>query len=97
MNKRGIYPSDHPVTLALLALTKALRLKCDPFPLLEQEAKAAGLPPDSEAFDEAAELIGSPYCQELDLYLDRATQRKAKELGRVEGSSTPRVLLMIPT
>ena len=97
MNKLPLYPANHPVALALVVLAKAMHFKCDPFPLLEVEAKAAGLPPDSDAFDEAAELIGSPYCRELDLYLDRATQRKAQELGRVQGSSIPRVLLMIPT
>lgn len=93
MTKQLAYnPQDHPVTLALIALAKAIKLNCDPFSCLD----ATGLPPNSQAFDEAAELLGSPYCRELDLYVDRPTLLKAEQLGRIPGSSTSRVLLVIP-
>jgi hypothetical protein len=51
------------------------------FGTLEACARAAGVKPDSEEFDEAAALVGLPYCRVLDLYVDPETKRRAEELG----------------
>ena len=51
------------------------------FGALDICARAAGLKPDSVEFDDAAALVGFPYCRVLDLYMDPETKRRAEELG----------------
>ena len=67
--------------LALAALVAAIQHRCDPFPELEAAAARNGVAVGSEQFDEAAALAGQPYCRALDLYVDRATKRRADRLG----------------
>jgi hypothetical protein len=44
------------------------------------KAASVGLRLDLTAFDDAAELVDLPYCRKLDLYVDRATKRRAGAL-----------------
>jgi len=67
-------PSMVSVALALGAIGRALRTGLDPVRSLDVQARAEGVAPGSEAYDDAAELAGFPYCREVDLYLPRATR-----------------------
>lgn len=80
-DRASFYPANHPVALAALALTRAIRLGRDPFPELEAAAASVGVRVGSEEFDEAAALAGQPYCRALDLYVDKPTKRRADALG----------------
>lgn len=77
-------PGTAAVALALGAIHLSLRTGRDPFASLTEQAPRLGVAPDSEAFDDAAELVGRPYSRELDLYVDRATRDRAEALHFTE-------------
>jgi hypothetical protein len=81
MRKLRYYSSDHPVAIALAGMLGALRTGGDLLASLAERAEAAGVRPYSDYFDDAARLAGMPYCRALDLYVDRATKRRADRLG----------------
>lgn len=81
MRKLAHYSIDHPVAIALSGMVGALRTGDDLLASLAERAEAAGVRPYSEYFDDAARLAGMPYCRALDLYVDRATKRRADRLG----------------
>ena len=80
LTKLPFYPANHPVALALKGLVLALRTGLDVFQALSTQATGAGVAVGSEPFDEAAELVGVPYCRALDLYVDRPTKQRADKL-----------------
>ena len=80
VTKLPCYPANHPVALALTGIVLALRTKVDVFQALTDMATGAGVAIGSESFDEAAELVGVPYCRALDLYVDRPTKQRADKL-----------------
>lgn len=80
MNKLPTYPADHPVAIALAGMAHAARLGCDLLDALAQQAERVGVRAYSDYFDDAARLAGLPYCRSLDLYVDRATKRRADAL-----------------
>lgn len=80
MNKLPAYPADHPVAIALAGMALATRLGCGLLDALAQQAERVGVRPYSDYFDDAARLAGLPYCRPLDLYVDRATKRRADAL-----------------
>ncbi|GFE80239.1 hypothetical protein GCM10011487_22390 [Steroidobacter agaridevorans] len=59
------------VALALAALARSLRTGVEPVHALDEQARAENVIPGSDCYDDAAELIGFPYCRALDLYLPR--------------------------
>jgi hypothetical protein len=77
----SVYPACHPVALALAGIALAARAGTDVLAALADHAGRVGVSFGSESFDDAAELVGVPYCRALDLYVDRATKRRADELG----------------
>jgi len=77
----SVYPACHPVALALAGIALAARAGTDVLAALADHAGRVGVSFGSEPFDDAAELVGAPYCRALDLYVDRATKRRADELG----------------
>lgn len=79
--KLPAYPARHPVTIALTGLFLALRTGANLLDTLAEQARSVGVAPYSDDFDEAAALAGMPYCRALDLYVDKATKRRADELG----------------
>lgn len=79
--KLPMYPARHPVAVALSGMVLALRTGTDLLDALADRALSAGVAPYSDDFDEAAALAGLPYCRALDLYVDRATKRRADKLG----------------
>ena len=81
MRKLAHYSTDHPVAIALSGMVGALRTGGDLLASLAERAEAAGVRPYSDYFDDAARLAGMPYCRALDLYVDRATKRRADRLG----------------
>lgn len=81
MRKLAHYSADHPVAIALSGLVGALCTGRDLLASLAERAEAAGVRPYSDYFDDAARLAGMPYCRALDLYVDRATKRRADRLG----------------
>lgn len=81
MRKQAHYSIDHPVAIALTGMVCALRTGRDLLASLAERAEAAGVRPYSDYFDDAARLAGMPYCRALDLYVDRATKRRAGRLG----------------
>lgn len=81
MNKLAHYSADHPVAIAIAGMVGALRTGRDLLASLAERAEAAGVRPYSDYFDDAARLAGMPYCRALDLYVDRATKRRADRLG----------------
>jgi hypothetical protein len=80
IEKLPAYPAGHPVAIALAALGHAITGGTDVVRALDEHARAAGVAPGSEPYDEAAELAGFPYCRALDLYLPRATRDRADSL-----------------
>lgn len=74
------YPEDHAVVIALAGMARALRSEDTLIDSLAAHAECVGVRFGSEAFDEAAEIAGLPYCRTLDLYLDRDTKRRADAL-----------------
>ncbi len=74
------YPARHAVALALAGITLAARAGTDVLAALTDHADRVGVSFGSEPFDDAAELVGAPYCRALDLYVDRATKRRADAL-----------------
>ncbi|WP_312974806.1 hypothetical protein [Stutzerimonas nitrititolerans] len=78
----GCYPTGHPFTLAITAFVMVLMDKGSRFAVLSQLAKQEGIDIGSGVFDEAAELLGVPYCDKLDLYVPRAVRDKAERLPR---------------
>ena len=78
----GCYPAGHPFTLAITAFVMVLMGKGSRFAALSQQAKAEGIAIGSGVFDEAAEILGVPYCDKLDLYVPRAVRDKAERLPR---------------
>lgn len=79
--KLQAYPARHPVAIALSGLVQALRTGANLLDTLADRANSVGVAPYSDDFDEAAALAGMPYCRALDLYVDKATKRRADELG----------------
>jgi len=77
----SVYPARHPVALALAGIALAVLTRTDILVALAEHAERVGVSFGSEPFDDAAELVGAPYCRALDLYVDRATKRRADELG----------------
>ena len=74
------YPEDHPFAIALCGIVRALRSEGTLIDVLADQAERVGVRFGSEAFDEAAEIAGQPYCRALDLYVDRDTKRRADSL-----------------
>ncbi len=60
-----------PVALALAALARSMRTGVEPVRALDEQARAENVIPGSDCYDDAAELIGFPYCRALDLYIPR--------------------------
>lgn len=79
-----VYPAHHPVTLAIAGIVAALFAGGEIFQALAEEAARVDVAIGSEPFNEAAELAGVPYCRVLDLYVDRATKRRADGLHFTE-------------
>jgi hypothetical protein len=77
-------PSMASIALALAAMARSLRMELDPILSLDDQARAEGVTPGSDAYDDAAELIGRPYCRALDLYVDRPTRDRAERLHFTE-------------
>lgn len=72
-------PTAAAVALALGAIGRAITRGMEPVRALDEQARAEGVAPGSERYDDAAEMIGFPYCRALDLYLPRdARDRAAK-------------------
>lgn len=82
MARRDVHPLAPAVALA--ALCMSLRTGRDVFASLTEQARALGVVPDSDAFDDAAELAGFPYCRELDLYVPRATRDRVASVHFTE-------------
>lgn len=80
VTKLPVYPVDHPVALAIHGFIAALRSGVGIFDALTNQAAEAGVPFGSEPFDDAAALVGFPYCRNLDLYVDRETKCRADAL-----------------
>lgn len=78
----GSYPAGHPFTLAITAFALVLMGEGSRFAALSQQAKQEGIAIGSGVFDEAAEILGVPYCDKLDLYVPRAVRDKAERLPR---------------
>lgn len=78
--KLPAYPAGHPVAIALAAMARAFRTGTGVVRALDEQARAAGVAPGSEAYDDAAELAGFPYCRELDLYVPQAVRDRADAL-----------------
>lgn len=68
------------VALALGAIGRALRTGVAPIAALDEQARSEHLIPGSQPYDDAAELMGFPYCRALDLYVDRATRDRVDRL-----------------
>jgi hypothetical protein len=82
MAPRDVHPLAPAVALAAIHLS--LRTGRDLFASLTEQARRLGVASDSEGFDDAAELIGVPYCRALDLYVDRSTRDRAEALHFTE-------------
>lgn len=78
----GCYPEGHPFTLAITAFALVLMGEGSRFAALAQLAKEAKVTIGSDEFDEAAEILGVPYCDKLDLYVPMAVRDRAERLPR---------------
>ncbi len=66
--------------LALAAFARAVRTGADPVRALDEQARAEGVAPGSETYDDAAELLGFPYSRALDMYVPREMRDRAGKL-----------------
>jgi len=82
--KLPAYPADHPFAIAVAAMARAVRTGNGMIQALDEQARTANVLPGSEAYDDAAELAGFPYCRALDLYVDRSTRDRADKLHFTE-------------
>jgi len=79
-HKQQVYELQHPVAIALVGIFRTIRTGTNLLDALVEQAALVGVPFGTAPFDEAAELVGLPYCRQLDLYVDRATKRRADAL-----------------
>lgn len=84
VTKLPAYPASHPVAIALAAIGHAITAGIGVVRALDEQARDAGVMPGSDAYDDAAELAGFPYCRALDLYVDRSTRDRANKLHFTE-------------